>query len=80
MSPPAVVFDHVWKKYSRAQRFNSLRDLVPAMIAGLASRRVDDRLGGQEFWALRDVSFTVEPGQALGMEPRPVEQDDPEIR
>ena len=67
MSQPAVVFDHVWKKYPRAQRFNSLRDLVPAMISGLVSRRVDDQLGGQEFWALRDVSFTVGPGQALGI-------------
>lgn len=67
MSQPAVVFDHVWKKYSRAQRFNSLRDLVPAMMSGLLSRRSDDELSGQEFWALRDVSFQVEPGQALGI-------------
>lgn len=67
MSEPAVVFDRVWKKFSRAQKFNSLRDLVPAMVSGLVSRRVDDQLAGQEFWALRDVSFAVRPGEGLGI-------------
>jgi homopolymeric O-antigen transport system ATP-binding protein len=66
VSQPAVVFDHVWKKFSRAQRFNSLRDLVPAMFSG-AGRRPDDPLGRTEFWALRDVSFEVQPGEALGI-------------
>jgi lipopolysaccharide transport system ATP-binding protein len=64
---PTIVFDHVWKKFNRAQRFNSLRDLIPAMISGLTRRRADDELHGKEFWALQDVSFEVEPGQALGI-------------
>jgi ABC-type polysaccharide/polyol phosphate transport system ATPase subunit len=64
---PAVVFDHVWKKFNRAQRFNSLRDLVPAMVSGLVRRRRDDELHGKEFWALQDVSFEVRPGEALGI-------------
>lgn len=67
MSQPAVVFDRVWKKFSRAQKFNSLRDLVPAMVSGLTSRRRVEDLTGQEFWALKDVSFDVQPGQALGI-------------
>lgn len=67
MGQPAVVFDQVWKKFSRAQRFNSLRDLVPAMVSGLTRRKRDDQLHGQEFWALRDVSFEVRPGEALGI-------------
>jgi ABC-type polysaccharide/polyol phosphate transport system ATPase subunit len=67
VSAPAVVFDQVWKKYSRAQRFNSLRDLVPALVSGLTSGRQDGELHGQEFWALRDVSFEVRPGEALGI-------------
>jgi ABC-type polysaccharide/polyol phosphate transport system ATPase subunit len=67
VSEPAVVFDRVWKRFSRAQKFNSLRDLVPAMLSGLVSRRPDDELHGKEFWALRDVSFEVAPGQALGI-------------
>jgi len=69
VSQPAVVFDRVWKKFDRSQRFNSLRDLIPAMVSGLTRRR--DREGedlhGKEFWAIRDVSFEVHPGQALGI-------------
>jgi lipopolysaccharide transport system ATP-binding protein len=67
VSQPAVVFDSVWKKFNRAQRFNSLRDLVPALVSGLIRRRPDEELHGQEFWALRDVSFEVHPGEALGI-------------
>jgi ABC-type polysaccharide/polyol phosphate transport system ATPase subunit len=64
---PAVVFDRVWKKFNRAQRFNSLRDLIPAMVSGLARRQRNDELHGKEFWALQDVSFEVRPGEALGI-------------
>ena len=67
MGQPAVVFDNVWKKFSRSQRFNSLRDLVPAMVAGFTARRQSEDLVREEFWALSDVSFEVQPGQALGI-------------
>ena len=67
MSQPAVVFDNVWKKFNRAQLYTSLRDLVPAMLSGLANRTRSEDLGRQEFWALRDVSFEVHPGEALGI-------------
>ena len=62
-----IVFDGVWKKFSRGQRFDSLRDLVPAMTAALFQRRGDGELHGKEFWALRDVSFEVKGGEALGI-------------
>ena len=33
-----VVFDHVWKKFERGERHNSLRDLIPSVTRSLFSR------------------------------------------
>src|SRR5262245_44794416 len=51
------------KKFRKGEIHGSLRDLVPA----LARRAVSGGLGAQEFWALRDVSFQVERGEAFGV-------------
>ena len=61
MGQPAIVFDGVWKKFNRAQRFDSLRDLDSGDGRPASSRRptATSELHGKEFWALRDVSFEV---------------------
>lgn len=63
-----VVFDHVWKKFRYGEVHDRLRDAIPALARRLVGRAPpDDGLWSGEFWALRDVSFSVAPGQALGL-------------
>ncbi len=63
-----VVFDGVWKKFRRGELHDSLRDLLPALTGRMLRGATDaDKLHGSEFWAVKDVSFTVDPGEALGI-------------
>lgn len=67
MNDPAVVVDGVWKKFRKGERYDSLRDFIPAMARRALWRQPADRLRAHEFWALKDVCFEVRPGQAIGI-------------
>ena len=68
MSASRITFDHVWMKFHRGETHDSLRDLIPAMARRVVGRGPDPKeLGNQDFWAVRDLSFVVNPGQVLGI-------------
>jgi len=62
-----VAFEAVWKKFSRGEKFDSLRDLIPSMATWLFSADQRNKLQKKEFWALQDVSFQVGQGESLGI-------------
>ena len=63
----AIVFDHVWKKFHRGERHDSLKDFIPSLIRGVLKRGGPERLADREFWAVQDLSFEVKAGEALGV-------------
>jgi ABC-type polysaccharide/polyol phosphate transport system ATPase subunit len=52
-------FDRVSKRFRRGSSHDSLRDLIPSLFGA--------RNDADEFWALRDISFQVVPGEVLGI-------------
>jgi ABC-type polysaccharide/polyol phosphate transport system ATPase subunit len=58
-----VAFEHVSKRFYKGVRHTTLSEAIPALV-----RRVVRRGPTREpFWALRDVSLSVEAGEALGI-------------
>jgi lipopolysaccharide transport system ATP-binding protein len=67
VASPAITIDGVWKKFRRGERHDSLRDLIPAAVRKVLGRGRGAELGREEFWAVRDISFEVSPGEALAI-------------
>ena len=73
MSPPAIKVEGLWKQYTvgaAQQRPSTFYDLLAHSIKAPFSRLRS--LGGQveeaeQFWALRDVNFDIQPGEVVGV-------------
>lgn len=67
MADPMVRFDSVWKQFFRGATHDSLRDLIPATFRSLTGRKIRSPKDDKAFWAVRDLSFEVRPGEVLGI-------------
>lgn len=62
-----VAFREVSKRYRIGEGRGSLRDALTALPRRLLRRGPSAHDLDQQFWALRDVSFDLHPGQILGL-------------
>jgi lipopolysaccharide transport system ATP-binding protein len=74
MSTAIIQVDGLGKQYKigQFQRYDALRDSLGAALTAPArlvrrEKRVDTATRGEPFWALRDVSFEIEPGEIVGV-------------
>ncbi len=67
MTEVALEMDHVSKKFRKGEIHDSLRDLIPAFSRKVLKGFARDALKKNEFWALKDISFQVAKGKALGI-------------
>jgi ABC-type polysaccharide/polyol phosphate transport system ATPase subunit len=62
----AIELNHVWKKFKRGEKNNSIRDSIPAFFRNLKKKKTEG-LQEKEFWAVHDVNFTVKKGEVVGI-------------
>ena len=67
MSNVAIDFSHVYKKFKRGEKFDSLRDFIPYLTKKYISGGSNGDLREKEFWAVKDVSFQLGFGEAVGI-------------
>lgn len=67
MSEYSLRLDHVYKRFRRGERHDSLRDLIPSLVKRAVRRDRERALAPEEFWVLNDVSFDLKKGETLGI-------------
>jgi len=65
----AITVENVSKRYliDHQARADTMRDALARGLGGLLNKLRHGNLEQEEFWALRDISFDVKPGEVLGI-------------
>src|SRR3954470_17163556 len=69
MSEPVIEFDHVYKKFAMGEQHTTLRDLIAASFGKMFGKKKAEptALKQQEFWAVKDLSFSLKKGESMGI-------------
>jgi lipopolysaccharide transport system ATP-binding protein len=70
MSNTAIRVENLSKKYEITlgrRRHDTLRDQIAHVLGSLFQSNGDSHAGTQTFWALKDVSFEIKPGEVIGI-------------
>ena len=67
MSEYSLRLNHVFKRFRRGERHDSLRDLIPSLVKRAVRRDRERALAPEEFWVLNDISFDLKKGETLGI-------------
>src|SRR4051794_35035884 len=70
MSETVVEFDHVFKKFAMGEQHTTLRDFVAASfgkVFGRGAKPDPGQLKTQEFWAVKDLTFSLKRGESMGI-------------
>ncbi len=67
MTEVVLEMDRVSKKFRKGEMYDSLRDLIPGFSRKVLRGLAGNGLKRNEFWALKDISFQVAKGEALGI-------------
>jgi lipopolysaccharide transport system ATP-binding protein len=62
---PVIVADGIWKSYPRQTYRLSLKHDARRLVRQIRGQSVQQ--DGRSFWALRDISFSVRPGESLAV-------------